>query len=87
MQIYADVTGREFAVAASQQTPALGSAMCGAVAAGADLGGFESIAQAPSSGPPETSATSRTAKRRRTTRSMPNTAAYTTSSVAARTMR
>jgi L-ribulokinase len=35
MQIYADATGRRFSVAASQQTPALGSAMFGAVAAGA----------------------------------------------------
>jgi L-ribulokinase len=46
MQIFADVTGREFAVAASRQTPALGSAMFGAVAAGAELGGFDSIADA-----------------------------------------
>ena len=46
MQIFADVTGREFAVAASRQTPALGSAMFGAVAAGAELGGFDSIEQA-----------------------------------------
>ena len=36
MQIYADVTGREFSVAASAQTPALGAAMFGAVAAGAE---------------------------------------------------
>jgi L-ribulokinase len=35
MQIYADVTGRELAVAESKQTPALGSAMFGAVAGGA----------------------------------------------------
>lgn len=34
MQIYADATGREFAVAASTQVPALGSAIWGAVAAG-----------------------------------------------------
>src|SRR6185503_13075919 len=34
MQIYADVTGRELKVTASGQTPALGSAMFGAVAAG-----------------------------------------------------
>jgi L-ribulokinase len=34
MQIYADVTGCELRVAASKQTPALGSAMFGAVAAG-----------------------------------------------------
>ncbi len=31
MQIYADVTGREFSVAASKQAPALGAAMFGAV--------------------------------------------------------
>jgi L-ribulokinase len=35
MQIYADVSGRRFSVAASKQTPALGSAMFGAVASGA----------------------------------------------------
>lgn len=35
MQIFADVTGREIAVAASQQAPALGAAMWGAVAGGA----------------------------------------------------
>jgi len=46
MQIYADVTGREFAVAASSQTPALGSAMFGAVAAGAARGGHDSIVDA-----------------------------------------
>jgi L-ribulokinase len=34
MQIYADVTGREFAIAASTQVPALGAAIWGAVAAG-----------------------------------------------------
>ena len=33
IQIYADVTGREIRVSASQQTPALGSAMFGSVAA------------------------------------------------------
>ncbi|MBN1230305.1 MAG: ribulokinase [Anaerolineales bacterium] len=43
MQIYADVTGREFKVAGSTQTPALGSAMFGAVAAGKAAGGFDSI--------------------------------------------
>jgi L-ribulokinase len=46
MQIYADVTGRELAVAASKQTPALGAAMFGAVAAGAERGGFDSIVDA-----------------------------------------
>jgi len=34
MQIYADVLGREIAVGASKQAPALGAAMHGAVAAG-----------------------------------------------------
>lgn len=43
MQIYADVTGREFKISASAQTPALGSAMFGAVAAGAQAGGYDSI--------------------------------------------
>jgi len=43
MQIYADVAGRPFKVSASKQTPALGSAMFGAVAAGAALGGYDSI--------------------------------------------
>jgi len=43
MQIYADVTGREFKVSASGQTPALGSAMFGAVAAGQQAGGYDSI--------------------------------------------
>ena len=43
MQIYADVTGREFKVSASAQTPALGSAMFGAVAAGKAAGGYDTI--------------------------------------------
>ncbi|MCX6037354.1 MAG: ribulokinase [Chloroflexi bacterium] len=43
MQIYADVTGREIKVTASKQTPALGSAMFGAVAAGKAAGGYDSI--------------------------------------------
>jgi L-ribulokinase len=43
MQIYADVTGRELKVTASRQTPALGSAMFGAVAAGQASGGYDSI--------------------------------------------
>jgi L-ribulokinase len=46
MQVYADVTGREVNVAASKQTPALGSAMFGAVAAGKAKGGFDSILEA-----------------------------------------
>ena len=48
MQIYADVTGREFKVAASSQTPALGSAMFAAVAAGAAQGGYDSVVAAAS---------------------------------------
>lgn len=46
MQIYADVTNREIKVAASKQTPALGAAMFGAVAAGAAKGGYDSIVDA-----------------------------------------
>lgn len=46
MQIYADVTGRELKVTASKQTPALGSAMFGAVAAGKAAGGHDSILEA-----------------------------------------
>jgi L-ribulokinase len=46
MQIYADVTGREVKVAAAKQAPALGSAMFGAVAAGAAVGGYDSIVDA-----------------------------------------
>jgi L-ribulokinase len=46
MQIYADVTGREIKVAAAQQAGALGSAMHGAVAAGAPAGGYASIQDA-----------------------------------------
>jgi L-ribulokinase len=43
MQIYADVTGRPFRISASEQTPALGSAMFGSVAAGKSVGGYDSI--------------------------------------------
>jgi L-ribulokinase len=46
MQIYADVTGRPFRLSASDQTPALGSAMFGAVAAGVDAGGHATIQEA-----------------------------------------
>lgn len=46
MQIYSDVTGREFKIARSGQAPAVGSAMHGAVAAGPEAGGFASIEQA-----------------------------------------
>ncbi len=46
MQIYADVTGREIRISASKQTPALGAAMFGAVAAGRSAGGYDSIIEA-----------------------------------------
>jgi L-ribulokinase len=46
MQIYADVTNRKIKVAASKQTPALGAAMFGAVAAGKEKGGYDSIVEA-----------------------------------------
>jgi L-ribulokinase len=46
MQIYADVTGREIVVADTDQAGALGSAMFGAVAAGAGRGGYDTITAA-----------------------------------------
>ncbi|CAM2834746.1 ribulokinase [Paenibacillus sediminis] len=46
MQIYADVCNMEIRIADSSQTPAYGSAMFGAVAAGKERGGFESISEA-----------------------------------------
>ena len=46
MQIYADVTGRDIRIPASRQTPALGSSMFGAVAAGKAAGGYDSITEA-----------------------------------------
>ncbi|MCM3700063.1 ribulokinase [Paenibacillus macerans] len=46
MQIFADVTGREIKIAASAQTPALGAAMLGAVAAGSHCGGYDRIEEA-----------------------------------------
>ncbi|MDV2685632.1 ribulokinase [Alkalihalophilus lindianensis] len=46
MQIYADVTNRAIKVADSSQTPALGAAMLGAVAAGSENGGYDSILEA-----------------------------------------
>lgn len=46
MQIYADVTGRDFKVARSTQAGALGSAMHAAVAAGPEAGGYKDIVAA-----------------------------------------
>ena len=46
MQIYADVTGREIKVSSSRQASALGAAMFGAVAAGSEAGGHDSIEDA-----------------------------------------
>ena len=46
MQIYADVTGREIKVTSSLQTSALGAAMFGAIAAGSESGGYDSIKDA-----------------------------------------
>ena len=65
MQIYADVTGRPFRVSASDQTPALGSAMFGAVAAGAAAGGHATIEDA-AAGDGPAARTSSTSRARRT---------------------
>ncbi|MGI1691712.1 ribulokinase [Thermoanaerobacter uzonensis] len=46
MQIYADVTSLEIKVSNSSQASALGAAMFGAVAAGKERGGFDSIFEA-----------------------------------------
>ena len=46
MQIYADVTRREIRISDSMQTVALGAAMFGAVAAGKNRGGYDSIFEA-----------------------------------------
>lgn len=48
MQIYADVTGREIAVAGTDQATALGAAMLGATAAGKAGGGTTPWAKPPS---------------------------------------
>lgn len=46
LQIYADVTGREFVEAGSGHTSALGAAMFGAYAAGRAAGGYDSLTDA-----------------------------------------
>ncbi|MBV7505611.1 ribulokinase [Bacillus sp. sid0103] len=46
MQIYSDVLNIDIKISASSQTPALGSAMFGAVAAGKERGGYDSITDA-----------------------------------------
>jgi L-ribulokinase len=46
MQTYANVLGRRIRVSASEQTSALGAAMLGALAAGAEGGGFATPADA-----------------------------------------
>lgn len=46
MQIYSDVTNMEIRIAGSSQAPALGSAMFGALAAGKEKGGYDSIVEA-----------------------------------------
>jgi L-ribulokinase len=48
MQIYADVTNIEIKVSATTLTPAIGSAMYGAVAAGVERGGYASVIEAAS---------------------------------------
>jgi len=46
MQIYADITGCEIKVSASEQTCALGATMYASVAAGAARGGYDTVAEA-----------------------------------------
>lgn len=46
MQIYSDVLNMDIKISASSQTPALGSAMFGAVAAGKERGGYDDIKDA-----------------------------------------
>jgi L-ribulokinase len=46
MQIYADVTGRPMKISRSEQTPALGAAIFGAVSAGKNVSGFDNVEDA-----------------------------------------
>jgi L-ribulokinase len=46
MQIYADITGREFRLAGSHLAGALGSVLFGAVVAGAERGGYDTVEEA-----------------------------------------
>lgn len=46
MQIYSDITNREIRISSSEQTPALGAALFGAVAAGSEMGGYDTIGEA-----------------------------------------
>jgi len=48
MQIYADIIGRPMKVTRSEQTCALGAAIFGAVAAGSEAGGYDSVFEAQS---------------------------------------
>ncbi|MCW8849550.1 MAG: ribulokinase [Melioribacteraceae bacterium] len=43
MQIYADITNKPMKVSRSEQTPALGAAIFGAVAAGTEVGGYANV--------------------------------------------
>ncbi|MEN2984318.1 MAG: ribulokinase [Dictyoglomaceae bacterium] len=46
MQIYADILGRNIKISRSSQTPALGAAIFGAVAAGKERGGYSKVEEA-----------------------------------------
>ncbi len=48
MQIYADITGRPMKISRSEQTPALGAGIFAAVAAGKNIGGYDSVDEAQS---------------------------------------
>jgi L-ribulokinase len=46
MQVYADITGRPMEISRSEQTPALGAAIFGAIAAGKETSGFSNVNEA-----------------------------------------